>query len=241
MPWSTRELAELSGTTVNTIRFYHQRGLLPEPDRDANGYKRYDVAHLIRLLRIRRLRDLGAKVSDIDPGASLSPQALADLDAQLAETIERSIRARADIAEMTLHQGTTDVPSGFADISARLTENQRSLMLVYAQLYDADTMAQVRQMLEVPPAPATVEFEALAADADEATRSRVAQAYAKELAQAMVDYPWLRTQREHLTKSESVTGAAIGAAIHDIYNAAQRDVLVRASAMAQERFESSGQ
>jgi DNA-binding transcriptional MerR regulator len=33
MAWSTRELAELASTTVNTIRHYHRLGLLAEPER----------------------------------------------------------------------------------------------------------------------------------------------------------------------------------------------------------------
>ena len=41
MAWSTRELAGLAGTTVNTIRHYHRLGLLDEPERRYNGYKQY--------------------------------------------------------------------------------------------------------------------------------------------------------------------------------------------------------
>jgi hypothetical protein len=59
MAWSTRELAEPAGTTLKTVRHYHRIGLLEEPERAANGYKRYRVKHLVRLLRIRRPADLG--------------------------------------------------------------------------------------------------------------------------------------------------------------------------------------
>ncbi|MEQ3553652.1 WhiB family transcriptional regulator [Pseudonocardia nematodicida] len=38
--WSTRQLAELAGTTVRAVRHYHEVGLLDEPARRANGYKR---------------------------------------------------------------------------------------------------------------------------------------------------------------------------------------------------------
>ncbi|WP_375117890.1 MerR family transcriptional regulator [Nonomuraea sp. MTCD27] len=37
------------------MRYYHQVGLLDEPDREPNGYKRYEVHHLTRLLQIKRL------------------------------------------------------------------------------------------------------------------------------------------------------------------------------------------
>ena len=39
--------------------------LLEEPERRANGYKQYGVSHLVRLLRIKRLVDLGFSLSQI--------------------------------------------------------------------------------------------------------------------------------------------------------------------------------
>ncbi len=48
----SRKPASLAGVTVRTIRHYHQIDLLAEPPRDANGYRRYGVQHLVRLLRI---------------------------------------------------------------------------------------------------------------------------------------------------------------------------------------------
>ena len=35
------QLAAYAGVTVRTVRHYHQIGLLPEPERDASGYRRY--------------------------------------------------------------------------------------------------------------------------------------------------------------------------------------------------------
>ena len=37
MAWSTRQLAEMAGTTVKSVRYYHQLGLLDEPERLGNG------------------------------------------------------------------------------------------------------------------------------------------------------------------------------------------------------------
>src|SRR5204863_5377681 len=39
MAWSTREIAELAGTSLRAVRHYHEVGLLAEPERRANGYK----------------------------------------------------------------------------------------------------------------------------------------------------------------------------------------------------------
>ena len=82
MAWSTREIAELAGTSLRAVRHYHEVGLLPEPERRANGYKQYGVSHLVRLLRITRLTDLGFSLSQIaamgDDPARIVPEA-ADL------------------------------------------------------------------------------------------------------------------------------------------------------------------
>ena len=56
MAWSTREIAELAGTSLRAVRHHHEVGLLDEPERRANGYKQYGVAHLVRLVRIKRVR-----------------------------------------------------------------------------------------------------------------------------------------------------------------------------------------
>ncbi len=101
MAWSTRELAERAGTTVNTIRHYHRTGLLEEPERKHNGYKQYEVHHLVTVLRIRRLADLGVPLSqirDVGAGADSTPRTLRELDVELEESIKRLERARADIA-----------------------------------------------------------------------------------------------------------------------------------------------
>ncbi|SNT63218.1 DNA-binding transcriptional regulator, MerR family [Asanoa hainanensis] len=102
MAWSTRELAELAGTTVNTIRHYHRLGLLDEPSRRYNGYKQYGVRDLVCLLRIRRLTDLGmplAQIGEVARGDS-SPEALRQLDADLATRIEH-LRSTGDRGHVT--------------------------------------------------------------------------------------------------------------------------------------------
>ncbi|NEE29361.1 MerR family transcriptional regulator, partial [Streptomyces sp. SID7982] len=63
--WSTSQLADLAGTTERAVRHYHQVGLVPEPERRANGYKRYGVRHLVRVLRIRRLSRLGLSLTRV--------------------------------------------------------------------------------------------------------------------------------------------------------------------------------
>lgn len=52
-------LAKKTGTKVQTIRYYEQIGLMPEPGRTAGGQRRYGDAGLDRLSFIRHARQLG--------------------------------------------------------------------------------------------------------------------------------------------------------------------------------------
>jgi DNA-binding transcriptional MerR regulator len=111
--WSTREIADLAGTSLRAVRHYHEVGLLGEPERRANGYKQYGVAHLVRLLRIKRLTELGFSLSQI---AAMGEQddhpeeALRTLDAELTATIERLQRVRVELG-LILQRGTPmDLP-----------------------------------------------------------------------------------------------------------------------------------
>lgn len=52
-------LAKRTGTKVQTIRYYEQIGLLPEPGRTEGGQRRFDDDDLNRLAFIRHARQLG--------------------------------------------------------------------------------------------------------------------------------------------------------------------------------------
>ncbi|MER7399775.1 MerR family transcriptional regulator, partial [Streptomyces sp. NPDC000151] len=60
--WSIGELAEQAGVTVKTVRFYSDRGLLPEAARSAGGHRRYGPEALDRLRLIRRFIPYGGVV-----------------------------------------------------------------------------------------------------------------------------------------------------------------------------------
>lgn len=56
---SIGELGKLTGTKVETIRYYERIGLLAAPKRTTGNYRAYGPEHLNRLSFIRRSRDLG--------------------------------------------------------------------------------------------------------------------------------------------------------------------------------------
>ncbi|AGZ44041.1 MerR family transcriptional regulator [Actinoplanes friuliensis] len=238
MTWSTRELAELAGTTVNTIRHYHRLGLLDDPDRRYNGYKQYDVSHLVCLLRIRRLVELGVPLSEVGVARSagdVPPEVLRQVDAQLAAEIERLSRARADIAVILRDGAPADTPAGFESVAPRLSTADASLIHVYSRLYDDDAMKDLVRMVETDTDPVNAEMNALPVDADEATRQSVAERLAPVIAQNLLDYPWLSDPAAHLSNSEQVTQKTFVDAVSTLYNAAQLDVLTRASLLAHEQ------
>lgn len=240
MAWSTRELADLAGTTVNTIRHYHRLGLLDEPDRRYNGYKQYGVPDLVRLLRIRRLAELGiplSKIREVGAGADSTPQALRQVDAELAASIERLQRARADIAAILREGGPADAPSGFESVASRLSHADSSIIHIYAQLYDDVAMGDLRRMVDVEESEIDREFNGLSPDADAATRERLAEAMAPGLAQYLLDYPWLSDPAEHMSKGERLTRETFAEAVVELYNPAQLEVLARASALARHLLE----
>src|SRR6266542_919620 len=57
------QLASYAGVTIRAVRHYHQIGLLLEPDRDASGYRTYDAAAVVRLIRIRTLAEAGVPLT----------------------------------------------------------------------------------------------------------------------------------------------------------------------------------
>jgi DNA-binding transcriptional MerR regulator len=58
-------LAELTGSTPPTIRYYEEIGLMPRPLRQGAGQRRYGHEDVRRLTFIRRCRDFGFTVDQV--------------------------------------------------------------------------------------------------------------------------------------------------------------------------------
>ncbi|MFE7815255.1 MerR family transcriptional regulator [Streptomyces sp. NPDC057433] len=63
--WSIGEFAERAGATVKSVRFYSDRGLLPEASRSGGGHRRYGPEALERLRLIRSLRALDLSLPEV--------------------------------------------------------------------------------------------------------------------------------------------------------------------------------
>lgn len=231
MAWSTRELADLAGTTIRTVRHYHALELLDEPRRTANGYKQYETAHLVRLLRIKRLSDLGiplAQIAAMDPADQVPDDAIRLIDAELAATVERLQRVRAELAVILRHRAPVDVPHGFEPVARGLSDNDRAMLLIYGQVLDENAMGEIRELLSRRD-PLNDEFDALPADADEAAIQDLAERTAVPLAAARAVFPVVDDAVQFSRHSAERTVRTLSQALGDLYHPAQLEVLRRAA------------
>ncbi len=58
-------VADAAGVNVETIRYYQRRGLLPQPGRPLQGFRRYGGEALVRLCFIKRAQQLGFTLREI--------------------------------------------------------------------------------------------------------------------------------------------------------------------------------
>ncbi|WP_327705963.1 MerR family transcriptional regulator [Streptomyces decoyicus] len=97
-------LAATAGVTVRTVRHYHHVGLLPEPERDASGYRRYSAQAAVDLIRIRTLADAGVPLARIDALLHAQPaefaEAVTGIDAELQRKIDQLTEYRRKITEL---------------------------------------------------------------------------------------------------------------------------------------------
>lgn len=174
------EIAELTGTTVRTIRYYHSLGLLPVPA-ERGGWRDYDLAHVARLSRIRWLVNAGLPLSAV---ARVLDGRERDGDASPDEGQGSNDSTGADggagsEGEAGFNGGAPHAqPSAVVeDLSAALEAVEEHLTEVTAQRDMLRTLlARARQGHAVSPMPATMAafFDRLEGAApDERTRAAV--------------------------------------------------------------------
>jgi DNA-binding transcriptional MerR regulator len=117
------QLASYAGVTIRAVRHYHQIGLLPEPRRDASGYRTYDAVAAVRLIRIRTLADAGvplARVRELlDAGPEMFAAATLEIDRQIRGQIRALQEHRRRIARLD-NGDSLAVPAEVADYLERL-------------------------------------------------------------------------------------------------------------------------
>ena len=98
------ELASYAGVTVRAVRHYHAKGLLPEPERDHSGYRRYDAGAVVELIKIRTLAEAGVPLARVRELLQADEEefaaAVADIDKRLRAEIRERQRHRERIARL---------------------------------------------------------------------------------------------------------------------------------------------
>lgn len=118
LTWSTQAISELVGITVRTLRYYHQIGLLPEPERTTKGLI-YDETHLLTLLRIKRFSMMSLTLDEIadiihTPTSPRARRILLDLDQALADRVGEIESQRRVIEECLRDNTPIDILPRFA-------------------------------------------------------------------------------------------------------------------------------
>jgi DNA-binding transcriptional MerR regulator len=141
------QLASYAGVTVRAVRHYHAKGLLPEPERDHSGYRRYDAHAVVELIKIRTLADAGvplARVRGLLAANGVAFEAaITDIDARLRAEIRERQRHRERIAQLAAGDSLALPPEAVAflqrlrdlGLPGLLVEGERDAwILVAAQL-----------------------------------------------------------------------------------------------------------
>jgi DNA-binding transcriptional MerR regulator len=185
------QLAAYAGVTVRAVRHYHAKGLLPEPERDQSGYRRYDAAAVVELIRIRTLAEAGVPLSRVHELLSADEEefaaAVEEIDRRLRAEIRERQRHRDRVAELAAGDRLALPPEAVEyldklrelDIPEMAIEMERDAwILVAAQIPDQmpALMALKRAQIE-DPAVAAMYLDLVAAvdwDADDPRLPEVA-------------------------------------------------------------------
>ena len=97
------QVAAEAGVSIDTVRFYERRGVLPAPARTASGYRIYPEQTVARLRLARRLQDLGLTLDEIAGALRAHDEGRASCQAQrwrLEAALERVESKLAELARL---------------------------------------------------------------------------------------------------------------------------------------------
>lgn len=112
------EVAERTSLTVDAIRFYERRKLLPNPGRSAGGFRMYSEETIERLHFIRQVQKLGFSLREINE--------LIELRAYKVDACE-SVRARLQTKLADVRNKLRDLGRLEAQLQADLGKCNREL------------------------------------------------------------------------------------------------------------------
>jgi DNA-binding transcriptional MerR regulator len=159
------QLASYAGVTVRAVRHYHAKGLLPEPERDHSGYRRYDARAVVELIRIRTLAEAGVPLARVHELLAADEAefeaAVAEIDRRLRREIRERQEHRRQIAKLAAGDSLS-LPDEVVDyldelrargVSEDVVEGERDGWILMAARWPEtipELMADKRAQLEDP-------------------------------------------------------------------------------------------
>jgi DNA-binding transcriptional MerR regulator len=129
------QLATYAGVTMRAVRHYHKIGLLPEPERNHSGYRTYDAAAVVRLIRIHTLAHAGVPLARVHELLDASPEEFAngiqEIDKHLRAEIRRLQTTRKRLTKLAAGEHLALPPSvvGYLDRLRGLGVEERYIEL----------------------------------------------------------------------------------------------------------------
>ena len=133
------QLARQGQVGIDTVRYYERHGLLPEPPRQASGYRVYDERDVERLRFIRGAKALGFSLQEIrelhrlsiaEEGQRADVRALAKHRLQDVETKLRELQSVRDVLAELVNQCSGQGPIAgcpiIETVIARMTQGTAS-------------------------------------------------------------------------------------------------------------------
>lgn len=123
-PMKIGQVAEQAGVSVDTIRFYERRGVLPRPARRASGYRMYTEETFERIRLVKALQALGFTLDEVIDALRTVDQGLENCSSQrwrleaVLERLDRKLeeiqRVRAGVISVlnNCHAGQCALPAG---------------------------------------------------------------------------------------------------------------------------------
>ena len=99
------QVASAAGVSIDTVRFYERRGLVPPAPRTAAGYRIFTEATVTRIRLARRLQDLGRTLDEITGALDAQPAGPAACESDRWRLHAALDRIEARIADLTRLRG----------------------------------------------------------------------------------------------------------------------------------------
>ncbi|WP_461242893.1 MerR family transcriptional regulator [Secundilactobacillus muriivasis] len=126
MTYSIKQVAEKTGLSIYTLRFYDKQGLLPFVARNRSGYRAFTDGDLNLLKTICCLKETGMKISDIRlyvndvmAGPTSIPHRKQLLQQHRQQVVEHQRQLAANLAELDEKLATYEDPAAVQIISQK--------------------------------------------------------------------------------------------------------------------------